>query len=120
MDWALNHFIFDRPGLHGFLRDHQALGAHNDIIQFQSNETTTFKWTHPGACPMGFDINKQCPNCQQLKTRVPKINADGSIGLRCSQCKKGVAYNVPQAWKWLHNAPNRGDQGQGAWLINTE
>jgi len=120
MDWALNHFILDRPKLEGFLCDHQGLGAHTNIIQFQLNITMSFKWTHPGACPFGVDINKQCPNCQRLKTRTPRINVDSSICLRCSGCKKEVMYNLPNDWKWVHNAPVKGDQGQGAWLFHTE
>ncbi|KIM38491.1 hypothetical protein M413DRAFT_76005 [Hebeloma cylindrosporum] len=120
MDWALNHFVFERQGLNTFIRDHQALGAHTDIIQFQPDKTTTFKWTHPGARPFGFDINKQCPYCQRLKTRVPRIEADGSVCLRCSKCMKEVTYNLPHGWTWLHSAPFKGDQGQGAWLVHTE
>jgi hypothetical protein len=120
MDWAVNHFIFERPTLNGFLRDHQALGAHTDIIQFQPGKTTTFKWTHPGARPFGIDINKQCPDCQRLKTRSPKINVDGSICLRCSGCRKEVKYELPRGWTWLHNPPVKGDQGQGTWLVHTE
>ena len=120
MDLALNHFVFDRPGLQGFLRDHQALGAHTDIIQFQPGQTMTYRWTHPGARPLGFNIHKQCPNCQRLKTRVPTINRDGSITLQCSGCTKEVTYNLPHGWEWLLNVPKKGDQGQGAWLIYKE
>ena len=122
MDLAVNHFIFERGKLDGFLRDHQSLGAHTDIVQFQSGITTTFRWSHPGARPFGNDINKQCPGCKRLKTRSPNIDASGlRIRLLCSVCKySGDPYVFPAGWGWVHSAPVKGDAGQGAWLVRIE
>jgi hypothetical protein len=122
MDWALNHFVFDRQKLEGFLREHQSLGAHTDIIQFQSGTTTTFRWTHPGARPFGNNINKQCPGCGRLKTRSPNLDPTGSkIRLVCSVCRYyGDTYVFPAGWVWAHSAPVKGDGGQGAWLVQIE
>ena len=115
MDLTLSHFVFGRPNLDGFLREHASLGAHTDIIEFQAGKTTTFRWTHPGSRPLGFPINKQCPNCNRLKTRVPKQNDNGtSILVRCSACKHTVTYVLPAGWNWTHGPPVKGDQGQGA------
>jgi hypothetical protein len=127
MDWAVSHFVFERQDLNNFLREHQSLGAHTDIIQFQSdiitkaNITTTFRWTHPGARPFGNDINKQCPGCNRLKTRSPNLDASGSrIRLQCSKCPYYDDYDFPAGWKWVHSAPVKGDGGQGAWLVRID
>lgn len=122
MDWALSHFVFERQKLESFLRDHQGLGAHTDIVQFQPTVTTTFRWTHPGARPFGNDIRKQCPGCGRLKTRSPNLDVKGlSIRLQCSKCKYyGSTYDFPAGWDWVHSAPVKGDGGQGAWLHQIE
>lgn len=121
MDLTLSHFVFERPKLDGFIRDHASLGAHTDIIEFQPGKTTIFRWTHPGARPLGCPVNKQCPNCDRLKTRTPKSNADGSsIAFRCTVCLHEDTYTLPSGWNWIHGPPVKGDQGQGAWLYYTE
>jgi hypothetical protein len=120
MGLALSHFIFDRPKLENLLRDHQNLGAHTDIIQFKRGNVTTFRWTHPGTCPLGFGINNQCPTCKRLKTRVPKPSSDHSLVLlKCAECKNETTYNLPPPWRWVHSPPTKGDE-RGAWIALPE
>ena len=118
MDWGLSHFVFDRPKIKYLLREHQALGAHTDILQFQSGKIRTFRWTHPGSRPLGHGINPQCNDCKRLKMRVPKPNADHSqITFHCSACKSKTIFDHPSGWKWVNGPPLKGDE-QGAWLFN--
>jgi hypothetical protein len=120
MDWALSHFVFDRPKVEYLLREHQALGAHTDIVQFKSGDTKKFRWTHPGARPLGYGINPQCQSCKQLKTKVPKPNTDHSqIVIRCSHCKSETFFALPPNWNWVNGPPSKGDE-RGAWLVQTE
>lgn len=115
------HFVFDQPNIEYFLREHQALGAHTDIIQFQSGKMTTFKWTHTGTRPLGFGINPQCPSCKRLKTNSPKANKNYSeIVLQCSECKATQVFTFPSGWKWMHGPPPTGKglkDERGAWLV---
>ena len=115
MSWALPHLIFDRTFIKYLLPEQQALGAHTDIIQFQNGTTTTFRWTHPGARPMGMSITKQCPKCKKLKTRSVKPNEDTSqkVTLRCSGCNSSWSYAMPSGWQWVHQAPSKGDERGG-------
>ena len=86
MTFALNHFIYDHINMALILCDQQILGAHTDVILFEPTVITTFKWTHPGACPMGNDTPCliQCPNCHRLKTTSPKQTTDlNVIHLKC-------------------------------------
>lgn len=120
MDLALSHFIFDRPKIENILHDHQNIGAHTDIVQFQASIVTTFRWTHPGARPLGYGIHNQCTNCKGLKTRSAKPNEDHSrIVLRCRVCKYEIVYNLPEGWGWVRSPPAKGDV-RGAWLVLTE
>ncbi|KAF8801925.1 hypothetical protein BYT27DRAFT_7114022, partial [Phlegmacium glaucopus] len=99
------------PKLENILRDHQNIGAHTDIVQFQHGNTTTFRWTHPGAHPLGFGINNQCPSCKQLKTRVPKPSSNNSkVLLRCSVCMHQTLYDLPPRWVCVHPPAPKGDE----------
>jgi hypothetical protein len=119
---TLSHFIFDRPKLENILRDHQSLGAHTDVVQFKRGNVTTFRWTHPGARPMGFKINSQCPNCNRLKTREPKPSLNHSTAiLQCLGCDFKQVYTLEALpkWLWVHGPPVKGD-GRGAWVAFPE
>ena len=72
MDLALNQFIFNCINFVHLIREHQALGAHTDIIVFQATTVKTYRWSHPGACPMGNRSSNQCTKCHRLKTLSPK------------------------------------------------
>jgi len=118
MDWAVSHFIFERLNITSFLSDHQTLGAHTDIIQYQPGMTTTFRWTHPGSRPFGFGVSKQCPqeDCKRLKTRSRKGSSTADcISLQCSQCKHKVSFHLDPTWTWCD-----GKDGEVAWLFKTE
>jgi hypothetical protein len=120
MDWALSPFVFDRPKVEHLLCEHQALGAHTDIVQFKSGDTKRFRWTHPGSRPLGYGINSQCQSCKRLKTNVPKPKADHSqIMIQCSQCKLETLFTLPPNWNWVNTPPLKGDE-RGAWLVQTE
>jgi hypothetical protein len=124
MDWGLNHFVFDRPNIQQFLLEHQAIGAHTDVVQFRPGNIKTFKWTHVGARPLGFGINPQC-GCKRLKTKTPKPTEDHSginyseVIIRCSVCKAQDVLTIPAGWKWVHSSPSKGDE-RGAWLVHEE
>ena len=120
MDWGLNHFLFDRSKIEQFLLEHQAIGAHTDIVQFQQGVTKTFRWTHVGARPLGFGTNPQCGTCKRLKTKNAKPNEDHSeIIHRCSVCKSQLVFTFPHGWKWVQGPPSKGDE-RGAWLVFEE
>ena len=115
MDWAVSQFVFERTKLTSFLSDHQTLGAHTDIIQYQPGITTYFRWTHPGMHPFGFGVSKQCP-CKRLKTRTRKRSStENQISLQCSQCKHEVSFQLDNTWTWSDGKGN-----EGAWLVLTE
>lgn len=118
MDWAVSHFVYERLNIVTFLTDHQTLGAHTDIIQYQPEVTTTFRWTHPGSRPFGFTVSKQCPgkDCNRLKTRSRKANpAADVITLQCSQCKHETSFKLDPKWKWTD-----GKRDEGGWLFLKE
>lgn len=120
MDLALSHFIFNRPKIENILHDHQNIGAHTDIVQFQAGIVTTFRWTHPGARPLGFGVYNQCLNCKRLKTQTAKPNDDHSkILLKCRECKAEFVFNLERGWRWVRTPPAKGDV-RGAWLVLTE
>ena len=118
MDWALSHFVFDRLKIEHLLHEHQALGAHTDIVQFESGDMKRFRWTHPGAWPLGYGINPQCGSCKRLKTKAPKPGADSTIVIRCSHCKSETLFTFPPKWKWVKGPPPKDDE-RGAWLVQT-
>jgi hypothetical protein len=102
MSFTLNHFIFDRINMVLILREQQILGAHTDVILFEPKVITTFKWTHPGARPMGNDTpcSIQCPDCHRLKTPSPQVTTDRNvIRLKCSECPWKDDYSVPTGFK---------------------
>lgn len=123
MDLALNQFVFDRINLFLVLRGQQILGAHTDIILFQPEVVKTFRWTHPGARPMGNDTSSsiQCPVCHRLRTTSPKFTRDpNSIILKCLKCPWEETYTVPVGFQWCNGeAANKGGE-RGAWLVKIE
>jgi hypothetical protein len=122
MDLALNQFVFDRINFVNIIREHQALGAHTDIIVFQSTEVKTYRWTHPGARPMGNRNSNQCSKCHRLKTLSPKRNNDDrfSIVLKCSACNWEKMFEVPNGFKWCQGeSPSKGAD-RGAWMVMAE
>lgn len=116
MDWALNHFIFNRREIKHILREHQSLGAHTDIIQFRAGKMDGYRWTHVGARPFGTSINPQCSVCKQLGSRKPKVKSELEIVLTCSGCQAETKYTFPHDSKWVDGSPSKGDE-RGAWLV---
>lgn len=125
MDWALAHFVYDRPHIKYLLIEHQSLGAHTDIIQFQHGGSKVYRWTHVGAQPLGFHINPQCGQCYRLKTKTPKPTQEKSginhsaIVIRCTACKSQNMYAFPAGWDWVDNRPVKGEE-RGAWIVCDE
>jgi hypothetical protein len=122
MDLALNQFIFNRINFVNIIREHQALGAHTDIIVFQSTMIKTYRWTHPGARPMGNRNSNQCSSCHRLKTLSPKRNNDDqfSIALKCSECNWEKKFKVAEGFRWCQGeSPSKGGD-RGAWLVFAE
>ena len=73
MEIGLQHFIYNRHNLEPILRGQQELGAHNDVVEFQQNKISTFKWTHHGTRPMGFGFLKSVTTFKlwnQLSIRI--------------------------------------------------
>lgn len=120
MDLALHNFVYDRPNLSNILRDHQDLGAHTNIIDFQPGRISTFMWIHAGLRPMGVGISKQCLDCKRFKTLHPTVNSEYSeIDITCSACDKSRKFTFPAGWKWTQKPPVKGDE-RGAWLVKVE
>lgn len=118
MDLGLQHFIYGRSNIAHIVRDQQELGAHTDVIEFQSRKTSTFRWTHPGARPMGFGISNQCPSCDRLKTVKPIPNKNKyQASMACNVCDYSKDYDCPSGWDWTYGPPIKGDV-QGAWLVH--
>ena len=120
MDLALNQFIFDRINFIHVIREHQALGAHTDIIVFQPTDVKTYRWAHPGARPMGNRSSNQCSGCHRLKTLSPKKNNDNRFltVLQCSACNWEKKFEVPEGFRWCQGeSPTR---DRGAWMVFTE
>lgn len=117
MDIALQHFIYKRTNLAHILQDQQELGAHTDIIEIQSRKISTFRWSHPGARPMGFDISNQCSICARLKTFKPTVSPSKTqVSLECTSCKNIAVYEFPTGWNWVNGPPTKSDI-RGAWLV---
>jgi hypothetical protein len=120
MDFALQHFIYNNGSLGPILRGRQELGAHTDIIKFKLNEVSTFRWTHHGACPMGFGFVDQCTNCHFLQTlKLTIYKDDTEVVMKCSNCKHTTAYNFPHGWNWVTKPRIKGDD-RGAWILHVE
>jgi len=122
MDLALNQFVLDRINFVHIVREHQALGAHTDIIVFRPEAIKTYRWTHPGACPMGNSTSNQCSHCHWLKTLSPKKdNQDRfSLVLKCSACDWERIFKVPDGFQWCQGeSPTKGGD-RGAWMVFTE
>jgi hypothetical protein len=123
MELALNQYVFDRINLFLVIRGQQVLGAHTDIILFQPEVVKIFRWTHPGARPMGNHTSGsiQCPDCHRLRTTSPKFTTDpNSIILKCSKCPWEETYTVPVGFKWCQGeAATKGGE-RGAWLVKIE
>jgi transcription elongation factor Elf1 len=120
MNVALQHFIYNRTNLTHILQDEQELGAHTDIIEIQSKTISTFRWSHPGARPMGFGVSNQCPDCNHLKPFKPNINPSKTqVSLECTFCKNKVDYDFPNGWKWLNGPPTKSDI-RGSWLVHVD
>lgn len=117
MELGLQHFIYNRPSLAPILRDQQELGAHTDVIDFQPGQITTFRWTHPGARPMGSRFVNQCSSCQRLKTLKPTDGKDRrQITLKCSFCNNATQFTLPPEWDWVNGIPVKGEE-RGAWIV---
>ncbi|KAF8800473.1 hypothetical protein BYT27DRAFT_7117398 [Phlegmacium glaucopus] len=116
MDLGLHHFIYNRTKLDNLLLDQQELGAHTNIVEFHPQNVSTFKWSHPGARPMGVGISKQCHRCGWLKTMNPTVSMDNlKVVLKCSQCKFMNTYDFPTGWKWVHGPAKRDEHG--SWMV---
>ena len=123
MSFTLNHFIYDRINMVLILREQQILGAHTDVILFEPKVITTFKWTHPGARPMGNDTpcSIQCPDCHRLKTPSPEATTDRNvIRLKCAKCPWEDEYSIPTGFKWCKGQSSKDGADRGAWLFKTE
>jgi predicted RNA-binding Zn-ribbon protein involved in translation (DUF1610 family) len=122
MDLAANYFIMDRINMLHILRDQQALGAHTDIVIFNSKAITTFRWTHPGARPMGnyTSASTQCPDCLWLKTIKPRSIRKKSSILQCSGCGWNETYKLPEGFQWCQGEDPTNGLERGAWMSRVE
>lgn len=123
MELAQNQFVFDRINLFLVIRGQQVLGAHTDIILFQPEVVKTFRWTHPGARPVGNDTPSsiQCPKCHRLRTTSPKFSEDpNSITLKCSNCSWNEIFTIPVGFSWCQGEALTKGGERGAWLVKTE
>lgn len=120
MDIVIQHFIYNRNNIDSILRGHHELGAHTDVLDFRSDKLLTFRWTHHGARPLGFEFVNQCAACLRLKTLKPTaFDKDTRVVLECSVCKKKTTYTFPRGWSWTHGPPIKGD-ARGAWIVCVE
>ena len=123
MSFSLNHFIFDHINMVSILCEQQVLGAHTDLVQFEPTIITTFKWTHPGAHPMGNNTPSsiQCPHCHCLRTPSPKATGNPNlIHLKCSKCPWEDQFSVPAGFEWCKGESSSNGGERGAWLFKTE
>ena len=124
MELAQNQFVFDRINLFLVLRGQQVLGAHSDIISFEPEVVKTFRWTHPGARPVGNDTSSsvQCPECYRLRTISPKFSSEdlNSVTHKCSKCPWKKTFTVPVGFSWCQGEASAKGGERGAWLVKIE
>jgi len=122
IDLAVNQFIYERLGITHTIHDHQALGAHTDIILFRPGIIQTFQWSHPAARPIGHDTSSsvQCPNCSHLGSVSPKCIEMDSSKLRCSECQWEDTFKRPHDFNWCQGDSPKNKQDRGAWLKKEE
>lgn len=115
---GLNHFIYDRKTLKHLLRDNQILGAHTDVVQYQADSYTTFRWTHPILRPMGEPMVPQCPTCHRIRIFNILKTTPAFITLKCSfpSCDFRCSYYLPHKMEWVFG-PSSKDDERGAWCF---
>jgi hypothetical protein len=123
-----NRFLYGKHDIGLSLRDDEVLGAHSDILCFESRKdhssvtTTTgrYIWSHPGLKPFGNPLPMQCPDCKGLRTwEVLKKTAD-NIYLKCRgiKCPQRLEFSRAPALKFvLGRYVDDGRHGQ--WLKET-
>jgi hypothetical protein len=122
MDLASNYFILDQINLIHILREQQTLGAHTDVILFNPKTITTFRWTHPGARPMGnyTPDSIQCPACLLLKSTSPTSIGKISSILKCKECGWNGTYKLPEGFNWCQGEDPTNGLERGAWISTVE
>ena len=134
-DYALNRFIHLKENIHACIHQHQYLGAHTNIILFDSGLTvgkkeigtgpakptvTQILWSHDGRRPLGNNCLLQCPTCHALKSWTPTRPKDGSEKVihKCRNCARTETYNpIPGATEIRPPGPKRrGGDERGSWL----
>ncbi len=125
---ANNRFLYGKKDIGLSLHDDEQLGAHSDLICFESKKkdssvkttTSRYVWSHPGLKPFGNPLPIQCPACGGLWTwGVVKKTAD-NINLKCKSdtCSKQLAFRQDPALDFvLGKYVDDGRHGQ--WLKET-
>ena len=130
-DYALHRFIYLKENVFSYIYQHQTLGAHTDIVLFNSGLMTGEKkfrvepteatvlqllWSHDGRRPLGNNSPAQCPSCLALKPWTPK-RENSRIIHKCKNCGKTQTYNaIPDAMEIRPPGPKRGGDERGGWL----
>jgi hypothetical protein len=131
-DYALHRFIYLKESVFSYIYQHQTLGAHTDIILFNSGlmagekkskveptEATVLQllWSHDGRRPLGHNSPAQCPSCLALKPWNPK-RENSQIIHRCKNCGKMETYSeIADTTEIRPPGPKRGGGDErGGWL----
>lgn len=119
MNFTHNVFILAKTRVESVIHEQQVLGAHTNIIVFESQRATQFTWTHEGVRPFGHKVPLQCSSCKCLKPWKAELSRDGGqIKHKCRgrNCKIIRTYNIPPEVKWIRSKENHNERG--AWMSN--
>lgn len=125
LDYAINRFIHLKENVSSYIYDHQALGAHTDLLILDSRADSTPEspevtatllfWSHNGQRPMGRPCPQQCPSCFALKPWTPKSKPD-KVEHVCKNCGHNVLYvPKPDATQVSSPGPTAAISERGTW-----
>jgi hypothetical protein len=134
LDFALYRFIHLKEHISSFIHDHQTLGAHTNLIIFDSGlkmqlgveagspSVTRIFWSHDGRRPFGWTCPMQCSHCLALKPWTPTHSRDKgpqTITHKCKNCKKEVVYRPLSGATTFATGGNKGLDERGTWWMQT-
>ena len=125
-----NRFLYKRQNVDRSIRDDEQLGAHTDLLCFESMRKTEgrqagavmtrYVWSHPGLKPFGNLLPTQCLDCWGLQTWDVVKKTKDIILLRCKAkaCAYTLDFRRPSALQFV-SGKFVDDGRHGQWLKET-
>jgi hypothetical protein len=128
LEYSLARFIHLKEKIHGYIYNHQVLGAHTSLVIFDSrsetdgetNTTATHLfWAHVGRRPFGHAAPLQCADCLSLKPWKPALKDAETITHTCRNCGKVKTYKpISDATQVKSPGPkSQGEDERGTWWV---